>query len=824
MKTHTNTKGRRHDFVKMGGLLSVAMSFIMTAAAFARAESVRFDIAAQPMPAALREFSAQSHMELLYQYEVVASASGNAVIGDLDKKAALEQLLRNTKLEAVFSSDNAATIRLASADADDGGGSGPAPDGNAKHIPAVGAKSSEAVTNLDQVIVTAQRREERLQDVPLSVVVHTAAELERAGIQNLRELSQVTPSVQIPNGGAFANPTIRGISSDVSGPGAQNSVAVYVDGVYQPAQAMSAFDLPDVTNVQILKGPQGTLYGRNASAGAILISTADPSFTPTGRLFASYGSYGDIESKALLSGPLISDKMAGSIAGYYHSNDGYVRNLLADPSSGGYVGSLRSKLVRGKLLITPTDGISIKLAGYYSQREDRAIFGDSVPGGNSIAISVPGAIVATQPYSVAQDPPSAVFITTKGASAELKFDTEIGAITSVSGWTKLNAQYLANADFSSLGLVYYIVNQFERAYTEDLTFSSRKFGDFTFLAGASYSYDDGKFDPLTILNLTELYDRTRTEAESAFAEVTYDLTDRIDLVGGARYSREQKEQYVSFGVRDFPKVDEATWSAVTPRASIKFKITDSLNTYLTYSEGFKSGSYSSFSFTPVRPEKVKAFELGMKGDFEHVLSFSVGAFHYKFTDMQVQSVEAGNVTVQNAGSSKIYGLDLEGSYAATDRLSLSGGLSLLHARFDSFPNAAIIARDPNCPVGYVYCGNITESRDISGTPLERAPDKTAFLSAKYDVPTSYGTFSTQVNGSYNSGFLWTFGDQFKQGPYAVLNAQINWVSVDTHIRLSFWGRNLTNRVYGISHGIGTPAEAVVWSQPRSVGVSADYSF
>jgi len=192
--------------------------------------------------------------------------------------------------------------------------------------------------------------------------------------------------------------------------------------------------------------------------------------------------------------------------------------------------------------------------------------------------------------------------------------------------------------------------------------------------------------------------------------------------------------------------------------------------------------------------------------------------------MQVQSVQAGQVTIQNAGSSKIYGLDLDGSYAATDRLSLRGGVSFLHARFDSFPNAAINVPNPVCPAGYPFCGNITVTRDISGTPLERAPDKTAFLSATYDVPTSYGTVSAQATGSYNSGFLWTFGDVFKQGPYALLNAQLTWASPDTHLKLSLWGRNLTDRVYGVAHGIGNPSAGIAWASPRTAGVSADYGF
>jgi len=214
----------------------------------------------------------------------------------------------------------------------------------------------------------------------------------------------------------------------------------------------------------------------------------------------------------------------------------------------------------------------------------------------------------------------------------------------------------------------------------------------------------------------------------------------------------------------------------------------------------------------------------LKGDFARVFTFNAAAFHYRFTNMQVQSVQAGQVTIQNAGSSKIYGLDLDGSYAATDRLSLRGGVSFLHARFDSFPNAAINVPNPVCPAGYPFCGNITVTRDISGTPLERAPDKTAFLSATYDVPTSYGTVSAQATGSYNSGFLWTFGDVFKQEPYALLNAQLTWASPDTHLKLSLWGRNLTDRVYGVAHGIGNPSAGIAWASPRTAGVSADYGF
>jgi iron complex outermembrane receptor protein len=197
--------------------------------------------------------------------------------------------------------------------------------------------AADSAGSIDEIIVTAERRRENVLDVPITVQAFTAATLENQGIDTTRDLMNVVPGLNFAIKGLFAQPVLRGISTQ--GTAVDSAVAIYIDGVYQASTSAVLFDLGDIDSVEVLKGPQGTLYGRNAEGGAILLKSRQPSFVPGGDISVSYGSYNDRQINTFLTTPLIDNFLAGSVSAFYHARDGYVHDLLR----GGNVGDLEQE-------------------------------------------------------------------------------------------------------------------------------------------------------------------------------------------------------------------------------------------------------------------------------------------------------------------------------------------------------------------------------------------------------------------------------------------------------------------------------------------------
>ena len=240
--------------------------------------------------------------------------------------------------------------------------------------------------NNGEIIVTAQRRAESTTDVPISLTVRNQQQLTQLGIQSIRDLHVGTPGLRIDRNGVSLQPSIRGVTALDGNPGNDANVAIYVDGVYRPNPAANNIDLPDVEQIEVLKGPQGTLFGRNATGGAIRITTARPSYTPGGSATVGYGSFNDVTARGTLTGPIVGNSIAASLSGYYEHNDGYLHDLTR---GGAHTGGLESYLVRGKILIDPAPGVSVLLSAHYSRRIDGSLAGQPF-NGNTAARGVSG--------------------------------------------------------------------------------------------------------------------------------------------------------------------------------------------------------------------------------------------------------------------------------------------------------------------------------------------------------------------------------------------------------------------------------------------------
>ena len=700
------------------------------------------------------------------------------------------------------------------------------------------------------IVVTAQRRSERLRDVPLSITAVTGKELAAAGITNIRELGNTIPGLSFTTQGTFAQPTIRGVQSAVSVTGSETPVAIYIDGFYQPNQVANIFDLPDVARVEVLKGPQGTLFGRNATGGAISIYTRDPSFKASGDitlsdgLFGGGGSHGSNEfsAKGNLNVPLVADKLAMSVSAYYDKIDGY----LVDDRTGRGTGKVESYLTRAKLLFQPTDGIRFVLTGLIDHRRDDAGASAAPLNGNTIAQFYQPALVPTQPYHVASELKGSIVPTrSKHRAVTLRGEFtigDLGTLTTLTGYTfadsvttsDIDAAYAPKCPFPRC-LNYNINYGPERTFQQELSFASHTFGPLSFVAGLFYYHDrsqsttnlnpplnpDGSLVPGGI-GLVHNSVLVRTRAYAGFGEVNLAVSDRLHLIGGVRYSIEKKNGVGKRGIAGVPFAFGGlpTSRAWTPRLSARFDLTDHANVYATYSKGFKSGVLDAQGFTniPALPETIESYEIGTKIGGSNY-SLTAAAFLYQYKNLQVQFFNGTKTLLGNAANARISGFDLDASAQVADGLKLRlAGSWLPNAEYRNFPTAIAF------PLPNTATGMRQTVIDASGHRLLKAAKLGGSFTADYTTHTGLGEIELSGTLAYSSGFSWELTDRVKTERYATLNTQIALTPTDSPIRLALYGKNLTGRHYVSGVLLAAQVDGVEYVPPKQIGISAGVSF
>lgn len=693
------------------------------------------------------------------------------------------------------------------------------------------AQTTEGATiESAEIVVTAQRRAERLIDVPATVTVLDAEAIAGASIANTFELAQLAPGLQVSNTGVYTSFVLRGVSSETSGPGAENNVAVYVDGVYYPSKSSGVFDFPDVESIEVLKGPQGTLYGRNATGGAILFKTSDPSFDSTAKLSASYGSFGQKEIKGTVSSGLGTDMLAASLSGFFQRDNGYIKRV----STGESVGGEKSWLLRGKLLFKPSDRIKLTLSGYYYDRRDRTTMAFTTYRGNSSGVLFdPNALTSSYGFDASNNP-NYLINKTLGLSARADVETGIGDLTLLSGYTDIDNRVYVDGDNSSTTGVDFLTVYPQKSFSQEAFLASRKFGSFSFIAGMSYFNDVGRLDPVIVYvggaDVLDIYAKVKTEAIAAYFDGNIDITDRLNLTAGARWTTERKRIYGGYFDPTFPYVGKRRWNNVSPRVALRYALSDDANIYANYTRGFKSGQFNPNNYAPggesVRPEIVDSFEGGVKARLGGGLSVSLAGFHYSYRDIQVSTFADGTQVLQNAAKAKIYGLDAELTYQPTANLTIRAAVSPLHTEYSRFPAAVVLVPTPavNCPPGRAFCGNQNAEADLTGNRLPRAPNLTANASVNYVLRAGNQTVNIFANAYYSGKFYWEISNRVAEQSYTVVNGRISWNVGNGPFSVELWGKNLTDTKYYVSQGIGVNVDALLTARPRSWGVTLAADF
>jgi iron complex outermembrane receptor protein len=709
--------------------------------------------------------------------------------------------------------------------------------------PPSGSAALPSGGTLEEIVVTTQKRQEKMQEVPISISLVTSDDLDKAGATNNLDLTQLVPGVKIDRVAGFTNPAIRGVSTFINLPGADPNVATYIDGIYQSAPATGTFDLPDVQRIEVDKGPQGTLFGRNATGGAIQVFTLNPTDTLAGHVGLSYASFNDKTVKAYIAGPIIADKVLASISGFEEKADSYYNNIGPPMTLNG----ISSHIIRAKLLVNVTDDLRLTFIGFGGQHSNsNGQLGNPLDG-ISRAVLIPGAIVPTRPYDVAGNVAPKQRSVVNGGSGKAEYDSGLGTFTLSTSYNYTNGHLILPtfASYVPGGGQYYYQNSPNKTYQTELDLASRQYGPFSYVTGLAYYNDSQTFDPLNVTFngpvVATIYSKQTSHAYSAFGEATYEFTDDLSAILGARYNHEIRgifgQTYLAgfFGanppngwVQDGAK----TFVDVTPRFSLRYKFSSSTNVYFTYSQGFKSGLFnaSAMPVAPstkppelVEPEKLDAYEIGIKSTPVNWLSFNAATFLYKYKNQQVASGRLVNGVPlafdQNAGRSTIYGADLEGKAKPLPELTLSAGISLLHTKIDSFPDATLNVPAPG------NAGTISTLRDVGGNQLPRSPDWTASFSGTYDKDFAIGNASLTANVFHTARAFYDYGNLYSQKPYTDVGFQASLKpAAMPHLTLSAFGKNLTNNA--VLLGLFPQVTAVVasWAPPRTFGGTVSYDF
>ncbi|CAH0357055.1 TonB-dependent receptor [Sphingobium sp. CECT 9361] len=702
------------------------------------------------------------------------------------------------------------------------------------------AGSSDVKVGVTDIVVTAQRRSERLQDVPVSVTAATGERLAAVGIQSSQDLSVITPGLTIPQTSGYTQPRIRGVGTTSNGPGVENPVATYIDGVYIASAPSSLLTLNNIERVEVLKGPQGTLFGRNATGGLIQIITKDPSHTMGGAVNLSYGNYETIIADAYVTGGL-SETIAADVAlRYEHQSKGFGTNLF----NGRDVGKLDHDFAgRMKLLVEPSDATQIRLSFDYESRDSDRDIQHLKPTPGIFDFQFLGPFPLGGTYDVNQNYEFRNKLEAGGASLQIDHDFGAVALKSITAYRKSKFQFNLDLDLLPFdGFTAASIAKFNQ-FSQELQLSSTDSGPLKWVAGLYYFRSKDGWQPIDIgigalVNQNapgvpfHIIDQNyqKTDAGAAYAQATYEIVSNTNLTVGGRYNYERKtvsgtESFTAFGAPagtlPFPATDlgvptKATFKRFNYRIALDHKFSPDILGYVSYNTGFKSGGFvlAKRDADPFKPEDIKAAEVGLKTQFlDRRVRLNIAAFRYDYRNIQVQRFDAGSQLIYNGAKAEMYGVDLDGEVILGDGLSLTGGFSYIHDRFKSFPQADLLQPD----------GSIVP-REAAGNKLPQTPTYTFNLGGDYSLETGIGNIRLNAN-YYRQSKVFAAPDNLTfQKAYDLINASIAWTDTSDNVTVKLWGRNLGKTVYTTSLIEGFTGLDVSYGYPRTYGITAGFKF
>ncbi|MDB5969732.1 MAG: TonB-dependent receptor [Hydrocarboniphaga sp.] len=721
---------------------------------------------------------------------------------------------------------------------------------------------TEAPVLMDEVIVTARKREERLQDVPVSVSAFSAEQLDARGIVDVRDLGIAVPGLQFTDLAGYNLIYIRGIGTDAFIPSADPSVATYLDGVYFPSAHSMAQSFGALERIEVLKGPQGTLFGRNSTGGAVMLWTKDPGAVAETSIQASYAPrFEDSKTRVYTNVPL-GENFAFSVSGFYNRADNYYR---LDNGSGDTLPPEINKGGRIKIGFYPSENLQIVLSGMLMQQSGTSTTTSANTDPSGLGLTIPA---ETRDYVVTANSKPSLITDTRAWYGKINWQNPGVDVKLLGSYYYTNAHdYVYDFDGSSQPIATYGADSdYQRIVTSELQFTSNaeSWGSswLKWVGGLYYLKSEGGYKPgyLRLLDSVNLpladvvngvldslppavgdplrdalsgvilpssltfYFNGLVDAESysAYAQTTASATDWLDLTLGGRYQRETRQLKDSnFSIGNLgggdttliPWSDQSsTVNNFSPKASIEIRPLKDVLLYTSYTKGFKSATYNIINiYTPpdyVKPEEVTSYEAGFKSEwFNRSLRFNAAAFQNDIKNLQtgfVSFTSGGAINFENAGKARIRGVEVDTIWQPLrvwdPGLVISGGATWLKAIYTDYDSGHYFT-----DAGFAAksdCSNPDGPRcnSFDGNRIVRTPkfSATGSISQSFDVPG--GKLDIAGDYYYNSGYYYLAQNSANsfEPHYDLIGAHISYLYEPWSFRVTVFGENLGDERYDLA--------------------------
>ncbi len=858
-------------------------------------ERYDFNIAAQPLSDTLKLIAETTDTQLMFSTRAVADIEAPTISGSYTLQEVLQLVLARSGLEHAYDRTDIIAIKKISIER-----TKEKPEAQRTKV----AQDADPFT-IEEVQVTVRKRTENLQDIPLSVASFSSAELAMQQISRMDRLGQFTPNLQFSalaaSSGHNASSTvfIRGIGQTDFIPASDPGVGLYVDGIYYARSVGTTLDIIDIERIDVLRGPQGTLFGKNSIGGALLVHSQKPGNEFGGKIKLGLANDNGRELLMTLNLPFSADFHSRySIAA--KKRDGYVTRI----SDGEDLGNDNSLAARARFNWSLTNDLEIGVLADFHREDERgspqvfsaintkaefpiwASINAGCPGANRLEgvpeISDPrcanNQYQSLGPFKVNSNGPLTSELEVYGGIANIEWISKQVQFRSVTGYRKTDWLSARDADNTPLTILHTINDETQEQFSQEFQLSNHhRQRPLQWLAGIYYFRESAFEDYPVMLPAPQIgTGNTRVdidnESQALFGQISYDFNDHITVSAGLRYTRESKKARPFNGadvngsgynvpnplsanpscdvgaspgdcIRLNPGellfdsvVNKRTINETSPMVNISYRWSKQLMTYLSYSEGFKSGGFSTRINGPVisesaptgrellpdyNPEFARTYEMGFKSALlNDRLELNVTFFYSNYEDIQIVSRANFAPVLLNAGTADIYGMELEWQHIPFHSLLINGGLGLIRTEYDRFTQELLATgADTHVP------GSVDLDDQFAYTPKVSAN-----LGATYAIATKYGRLMPRIDITYQSEIFFDAPNtaQISQPGYTVVNASVALESIHKGWKVVLSGRNLNNETYRIAgnsslHTASGYAESA-YARPREWSFAVEYAF
>jgi iron complex outermembrane recepter protein len=723
-----------------------------------------------------------------------------------------------------------------------------------------GVGSTAAADNmLQEITVTANRRVQNVQDVPVAVASVSALTAQHLGVTDTQSLADLVPGLEFNRQLGSSVPFLRGIGSPAGGAGREPSVAVYVDDVYMPYGGAALANFNSIDRIEVEKGPQGTLFGRNATGGVVQVFTKDPNPEPALDVTAGYANY-DTSSASMYATGGIADHLSANLALYgANQANGWGTNVTTGHAAyqqwdwGG----------RAKLLWTPTDRTTVRLELDHdvTSTDEGVDFVAARGTKTSTGVAPPAGF-----YDINSNLDPNTTVRQQGASVKITQDLDWAKLVSISSDRFLSSWQVFDQDSGPVPIVNFRDYNTDRNWSQELQLLSRAGSAVTWIAGFYTFHDWSAYQPFGETGLafpfalSDGYSTEITHSYAGFGQATVIILPRTQLTAGLRYTSDTKDLTMGSVVMSkagvvAPFVSAAgspqskSWGRLTDRLVLDYHFTDNLMGYAGYNTGFKSGTFNTVPGaavqSPVNPETLTAYTIGEKTELARDrLRVNVEGFYYDWKNIQITQPIVGGTLISNAAAATIKGVDLDVMAMPVDNLTLTASTEVMDGHYDSYPDGIFNVGVPSgggCSFSVVAggpapCGGValppnynpaTGTWNLRGDKTIQTPSLSLTLGEEYVFYTTAGSFNVNLSWTHTSDYYFD-PDNGKgevsptvdrQPTINLVNGSIGWNSQNGIWELELWGKNLTGQQYYSFVSESALANYYSAAPPRTFGVT-----